>query len=760
METLYRLSLITALVISLTSSALAQAAPETFRLCDEGDEGCISPEVRATDHQNQIRRDVEKFGRTKPRSGICGGGFDDDGRNCASEAATQSPLASAENPLAAPAGMSGVLAECWKKVTGGTENKPKYDEGTRAAEWQAAFDADWNESTRGSGNFQQQMLAKGNVWVEGRGWVEGGTIRGEQQACVAGQLKTQINRLMAGLTPEQQLTISLIANQIMAESDPAKRMEQLQRLRQGTFLMISADADRAWSEMHHTEAAETVADTVTMTVPLVNDSRDLYELWNGRDAWTNRELAWWERALTAGGLLIGSGKAWREAINKLRSVPVEEAVNAGKLTQKEIKLVDEALAGGNKVPESLTTKIPDFEARKAAAEEVRKQAKGKVDDYITALKSRDPERIQKAVIEVKGDRQAITLLNKETNFVKKKFNDEMSKVYGEVDEAVKKRVAELYNKKIIESGKNRKFTPNQRHGQPGTTVSADAVKAGEGIKPADVSIFSASNPTNSVKVPRDRDHTIRIFGQDIPSKEAREVYNQALFDTLQSKGMLPKGVTNPKELGEKLDQTAVHWLDAEAYNRKDLEVVLDPAEEELTKKAKKGNKKAQKALTERRVMGDPRQVGETMQFKGVENFAKADGYRKVGQLGKAEEHMMEGMYQLRKQFDNQLMGRIRAAQSRGLIDFDKVRMPDDLRNQLAAARQAGDKTLIKSLELQAVVPDRLRKSVEIFRKVEDGMSPAEAQALLRAMGKTPDDIARELKEALVEWEIRIMSKGR
>lgn len=50
----------------------------------------------------------------------------------------------------------------------------------------------------------------------------------------------------------------------------------------------------------------------TMFTPGLNDARDLYEVTTGRDLIDGRELAIWERALSAVGLVFGSGAAFRK----------------------------------------------------------------------------------------------------------------------------------------------------------------------------------------------------------------------------------------------------------------------------------------------------------------------------------------------------------------------------------------------------------------------------------------------------------------
>jgi len=558
-----------------------------------------------------------------------------------------------------------------------------------------------------------------------------------------------------------------IARHIMAEPDPAKRLAQLHRLRQGTFLTMTADADRAMAEVHKVEASGAAIDAATMVVPLLNDSRDFYEFWDGKDAWTGRELLWWERALAGVGVIAGSGKAFREIIKRAGDVPnVTATLRKGKISKKQQKTLDQLLDSDGKVPDKIKNYDPYFEARQAAADAVRNEAKEKADEFVAALKSKDKDRIRNAVVEVKGDRQAITVLNKQSNFIKKKFNDALQEEYDDVFDLYRKKMADHLNKKLVARRNSKRikagdkgvsrtagdmsFTPNQQHGRRKKVRARDAELGVEVIQPHHVKIFTASNPTNRVKIGRDLDYTTRVLGQDIPSKEARKLYNEAMFETLKKKKALPRGVKNPTELGEKLDQTAVHWLDDEAYNKKGLSVVLNPS----------GLDDYGRPYTEKRkyLIYDVRQVGATMEFKGVENFAKSDKFRRLGNLRKAEEHMMEGMYQIRKQFDNQILGRVKAAVSRDLFDLKSINVSPDLRRAIDRAKAVGDKKLAEELLLRAAIPDDLRRAIDVFRKVEDGWSPAEAQAVLKKVfKKTPDDVARQMKEALIEWEMRIMN---
>jgi hypothetical protein len=340
----------------------------------------------------------------------------------------------------------------------------------------------------------------------------------------------------------------------------------------------------------------------------------------------------------------------------------------------------------------------------------------------------DESAIKRAMADVKADRQAITEINRRPDAVKLHFNHEITKFYDEVDKRVKKRVVEEINRELMEKAHRSK-------------------KPFKAITEEDVQFFCVSNPPNVPKVGRDRDYTIRVLGKDLPGAKARRYYNKELYNVFKENGALPTGVTGPISLGQRLDQTAVHWLDAEAYNKIDLPVVINP-----TGKTKAGG-------FELVSMSDANQVGMTMGFKGQENFTKAAEFRKTGKLHEAEEHMMEGMYQLRKQFDNQVIGRVEAAERAGLIS---IRPSPEKLWAIQAAEQAGNAAEARRLRLESALPPDLCQAMEVFRKVEtpDGMSPAEAEAILKTIfSKTPADIADGLRDTVIGWETLLIGKG-
>jgi len=309
--------------------------------------------------------------------------------------------------------------------------------------------------------------------------------------------------------------------------------------------------------------------------------------------------------------------------------------------------------------------VHDANGRIARFQHVKEQATKKADQFVEALKTRDDNKIFKAMIEVQGDWQAITEINRRINFVKKKFNDHLGKLYQEVDDAMIKRIAAKYD-----------------------------------VDPKDVKILNVTNPTAKVKVGKDRDITVSIFGKQLKETEVAEVYGEELFRSLKRRNALPRGVKTPQEAMERLDQTAVWFLGTEAYSRRDLPTIIEARQVRLN---------------------DPRGIALTVQYKGIHHFNNAADHLKAGRVIQAERDMAEGFYQVRKQFDNQLTARLKFAEQ-----------------------------LNKNVKL----PQRLQAAIDVIRRVETwDLSPAEAEALLKPIGYTPQKLAREVGDMIESIDV-------
>jgi hypothetical protein len=81
----------------------------------------------------------------------------------------------------------------------------------------------------------------------------------------------------------------------------------------------------------------------------------------------------------------------------------------------------------------------------AAFRNAQREGQNKVDDFIAAIKSKDPEPINEAAMRIQGDNRAIANLNGRNNFIKRQFNATMQNSYDKVDKRVMERLAQQYN---------------------------------------------------------------------------------------------------------------------------------------------------------------------------------------------------------------------------------------------------------------------------------------------------------------------------
>lgn len=609
-------------------------------------------------------------------------------------------------------------------------SRPPRDEGTgedayydaESGRWRSrSFDEHWNRISMGTAEFQARMRRRGYIWDDVRGgWVSVREMQEKEMRERTEKLCHQALMRSLELPPEQQAVVERMIRRIRESNDPAQALSQAQRVRNGAHLMASAEVEQTQAEAAEvdaewagTSAAAPIAEVVTMFAPGVSDVRDVQELISGRDMWTGRELEWWEKGLTALGVIAGSGAAFRAFFRSTDAVAdatraVRKATELSDEARRAIKEAEEMAEGGRKLRQALESEAGMLRRTQAYREAVEQGTK-RADNFAEALNSGDEKRILEAVLDVKGDWEAIKALNRRSDDLKIAFNRRLQRVYDGADQKLRQKVADKYNEIVRRRGQQgTTFTPNQQHGR-GQTVSAFGAdgkpRAGDPLSPEDIEVFCGSNPSAKPKVGKDRDYTVRIFGQDLPSKEASELYEEALFETVQEMGVLPQRMKSPKDVGKWLDQTAVHWLDTEAYGKKDLDPILEKLWVRLT---------------------DAKQIAYTIAHKGIEQFNEAARMARRGDLLAAEKHMAEGMYQIRKQFDNQVVTR------------------------LELAREAGQKVKM---------PPRLESAVRLMEKVETwDRTPAEVELILKQkFGMTPQDVAVQVGEFLEALDVLMVS---
>ncbi|NLJ30396.1 MAG: hypothetical protein GX424_02130 [Clostridiales bacterium] len=225
---------------------------------------------------------------------------------------------------------------------------------------------------------------------------------------------------------------------------------------------------------------------------------------------------------------------------------------------------DEAAALGGRTAKSAAGKVlpvakPGDSAAIAAFRQAQREGGDKVDDFIAALKSRNPEKINRAALRVQGDNQAIANINRRSNFIKNRFNTTMQNNYSAVDRRVMERLSREYK-----------------------------------VDPEQIRVVSATNPNKSltnVKVGYDRDITFRVGGKDVPADKLQKIYNEEF-----------RNVTGAD--AARLEQQAVDRTHPEAYGRQASDLP----------KATNGQPYRIK---------DSEQVGKTISYKAQHSFTDA-----------------------------------------------------------------------------------------------------------------------------------------
>lgn len=250
-----------------------------------------------------------------------------------------------------------------------------------------------------------------------------------------------------------------------------------------------------------------------------------------------------------------------------KSASIKGAGASGKAASRLVGAADDMLEVGSKAAakgaKSATGAAKVVRAGDEAAiqvyKEAQRQGQKKVDDYIDALKSRDPSRIQKAVLEVQADNQAFANLNTRNNFVKNQFNKTMQCNYDKVDRRVIGRLAKE-----------------------------------RGVNSGDIKVVSATNPNRSltrVKVGDDRDITFRVNDVDVKAEDLQDIYNEEFMNVTGADA-------------RQLRQQAVDRLSAEAYGNQAGDL-----------------RRATTGQAHR--IADSEQVGKTISYKAHESAAQA-----------------------------------------------------------------------------------------------------------------------------------------
>lgn len=188
---------------------------------------------------------------------------------------------------------------------------------------------------------------------------------------------------------------------------------------------------------------------------------------------------------------------------------------------------------------------------------------------------------------------------------------------------------------------------------------------------------------------------------DIPAKESGRVYNEE-FKKAALEGASPETKAkydgmSADEFAKKMDQTVTDRLSNDAYGR-------GPTDLNTATKDPKGD------------FSDPGGVGKTAEFKANEWYEKAE--RDATNPAEHETYVAEGMRQTSKQYGNQVQNRL-----------------DALNENRGGPGQPP----------KVDPPPKLKEGVDILKEVADNKcSPAEAEARLKEIGMTKEQVAHNL----------------
>ena len=379
-------------------------------------------------------------------------------------------------------------------------------------------------------------------------------------------------------------------------------------------------------------------------------------------------------------------------------------------------------------------KRPTTEERNQAWKDAQRIGKQKVAEFQQTLQQGSAEEKRAAALEIQADKQALWEINRSADdATKQAMNAEMQKIYTETDQRTKIDLALELN-----AQRQRRIAEAEKAGNQNLVA---LLKSAPEIKPDDISVFNPTNPSATIKVGADRDVTMRYPPQ--PGDIVRvEVLNGHKPSTFQYGRVNADGtVTAKNAAGEEVhiqpDPVDVpHQTLKKAYEKHFYETATGQKAPPSSKAVEDFAKRHDQACTDRlhpesygrftsdletamhgpgSNFSDSEQVGQAMSYKGQERFKDAETFRNSGDHLRAETELAEGMRQMTKQWNNQVINRRTTAQD-----------------------------LNKNLTLPPV-DAKLQKAIDIMNEVGSGKTtPAQAELNLQQLGYTPSDVAHDV----------------
>lgn len=373
------------------------------------------------------------------------------------------------------------------------------------------------------------------------------------------------------------------------------------------------------------------------------------------------------------------------------------------------------------------SKDPELAARKAAHEEGGKIGLEKVNRLEQARKdlANNPDsaelkkELEKAVHDVQKNKHAQKVMN-EKELTSNATRQEFNRLKVEKDAVISLNSSERI---AAEHGLDPKNVSNVQATNSMDTGGVGDIKgvAGKGdlgtsdgriprkFNEGDVDV-SRLEQKGGDKISIDLDQTYRmkitmkdgtVVYKDLPARNIRRIQNEEVYKAWND-GKLPLKEDSSvdydkvREFSEDMDYTVVDARSPDAYGTVgDLQQAL-------------------KNDGSIRHYGDPEAVSKTIKYKSDEWLERAEFKTGEGKLVLAEGDVAEGIRQATKQFDSQLVYQVKAINT-------------------------------KAGMTRITIPDKLSEGMSVLKQIGHGngkLSPAEAEAVLKGMGTSTDEILK------------------
>lgn len=298
--------------------------------------------------------------------------------------------------------------------------------------------------------------------------------------------------------------------------------------------------------------------------------------------------------------------------------------------------------------------IPTFQ-QQTDWQKAQAAADARIREFEAACKSGDAARMKKAALQVQADPVAVNRMNNTSPpELRAQHSQVTEQIRSTAREGIRQRIAQEY-----------------------------------GVRPKDVEIFEATNPSKSdaPRVKQDWDVTVKIGGRDIPAKQASRAVNESFYEAAGGKDTFGKN-SSAEAVATQHKVTTTDSMSPDAYGSKPSEgrqILSGPKNQPLR---------------------DPQGLSQTIEHKS--NEARNEAIRKTadGDSVGAQGDKLEEIRQATKQYDAQVKPRVEG--------------------------QGGK------------VPDKVASGMDTLKEVPKGnLSPDDAEAALNRQGTTTEEVIKK-----------------